>query len=198
MATDEPDGSLAELGRIGAEFGAEFVDALVRTAVVVRDLEQRFERHLAAGAASVTMRLVPFDPSTGDVDPDPRRARWIRATRCAVPLVRGERGPGVLLEVGDDSSRDRPYSRHERRLLTDIGFAPPRLVEPGTGSWSRALVGDECSPARVAQRAVWVARFRGLGGPLLPHDLAVRHGHQLRRTEWIVSRGSSSALTPGG
>jgi hypothetical protein len=143
MATDERDGSLAELERIGAEFGAEFVDALVRTAVLVR-------------------------------------------------------GSGVLLEVGDDSSRDRPYSRHERRLLTDIGFAPPRLVEPGTGAWSRALVGDECLPARVAQRAVWVARFRGLGGPLLPHDLALRHGHQPRRTEWIVSGGSSSALTQGG
>ena len=198
MATDERDGSLAELERVGAEFGAEFVDALVRTAVLVRDLEQRFERHLADGATSVTLRLVPFDPSTGDIDPDPRRARWIRATRCAVPLVRGERGPGVLLEVGDDSSRDRPYSRHERRLLTDIGFAPPRLVEPGTGSWSRALVGDECSPARVAQRAVWVARFRGLGGPLLPHDLALRHGHQPRRTEWIVSGGSPLALTQGG
>ena len=59
MATDERDGSLAELERIGAEFGAEFVDALVRTAVLVRDLEQRFERHLADGAASVTLRLVP-------------------------------------------------------------------------------------------------------------------------------------------
>jgi len=198
MATDERDGSLAELVRIGAEFGAEFVDALVRTAVFVRDREQRFERHLADGAASVTLRQVPFDPSTGGVDPDPRRARWIRATRCAVPLVRGERGPGVLLEVADDASLDRRYSRHERGLLSDMGFAPPLPSEPGRGAWSRALVGDECSPARVAQQAVWVARFRGLGGPLLPHDLALRHGHPPWWTEWIVSGGSYSVLTSGG
>lgn len=189
---------LAELGPAGSSFDPEFVDAFVRTAALVRDLERRVERHLADGAASVTVRVAPFDPSRGVDDPDPRRARWVRATRCAVALVLGERGPGILLEVADDAILDRPYSRLHREVLGNLGFAPPRPNGPGVGSWTMSIAGSSAAPADVARRAVDVLRYDGLGGPLLPVDLAVQFGRQPQRVTIAASGDSFRSLTSHG
>jgi hypothetical protein len=136
-----------------------------------------------------------------------RLARYVREGREYVVMIAHENtfvgdasdNPGFVqfawrddlrlqVEVQGDHYRDEPYSATQRRVLTQLGYAPPFEHGDDFCNWTQFREAEGCQPESVTMLLIDSLRMV-FGTHFLDIPTCLRAGLSHWKLEWLVSPG---------